>query len=406
MKQKVTKLVRFFWDPICVTAGILPFSFLVYARFVPEILPWAWIFPAIYGLSFLVCMHVPEEKIGTATTCSIILVLLAGAALLTLQFKLSVMVAAAGIVVMLIVRMSEGGASISAYIFMALHVYTQIQILVKRITENPMYEPIAGISTISFFVFLLMSMLSMNRDNLQDVTMGRQKIPKSMQKKQRSLTIGLFAAAVGVAAIPAVVRVVSDFVNWLLHLFLAFMDWLTRLISGQESDDPPIVKDAVNGFATDTNKSEFVQNLEGIIAVLLIVAIAVVFGWIAIKIIIRLVKIFRELWKKLGRNKIADQETYEDEITSTREDFWKDWMDALAARRKLNSVDEKSLNPGERIRYRYLRLLMKHREWHSGKTARENLPDPAASLYERARYSQHLITEEDAQQFIADVKKI
>ena len=151
MKQNVTKLVRFFWDPICVTAGILPFSFLVYARFVPEILPWAWIFPAIYGLSFLVCMHVPEEKIGTATTCSIILVLLAGAALLTLQFKLSVMVAAAGIVVMLIVRMSEGGASISAYIFVALHVYTQIQILVKRITENPMYEPIAGISTISFF---------------------------------------------------------------------------------------------------------------------------------------------------------------------------------------------------------------------------------------------------------------
>ena len=69
-------------------------------------------------------------------------------------------------------------------------------------------------------------------------------------------------------------------------------------------------------------------------------------------------------------------------------------------------MDERSLDPGKRIRYRYMRLLMKHKDWHAGKTARENLPDNAASLYERSRYSKHPITEEDAQQFITDVKSV
>ena len=62
--------------------------------------------------------------------------------------------------------------------------------------------------------------------------------------------------------------------------------------------------------------------------------------------------------------------------------------------------------PDQRIRDRYQRLMQKHPEWDSGSTARENLPESAAPLYERVRYSPYPVTEEDAQQFAAETKKV
>jgi hypothetical protein len=69
-------------------------------------------------------------------------------------------------------------------------------------------------------------------------------------------------------------------------------------------------------------------------------------------------------------------------------------------------VRESQLPPRERIRARYRKLLKKNPRWRSGRTARENLPEELASVYERARYSQHPITEEEAEQFRQNAKKL
>ena len=62
------------------------------------------------------------------------------------------------------------------------------------------------------------------------------------------------------------------------------------------------------------------------------------------------------------------------------------------------------MSPGERIRDRYLRLLRKHPDWTAHTTARENIPEELATLYERARYSAHNPTEGEAEQFRSGTK--
>ena len=52
----------------------------------------------------------------------------------------------------------------------------------------------------------------------------------------------------------------------------------------------------------------------------------------------------------------------------------------------------------------YARLLRKKPQWTSSSTARENLPENAAALYERARYSEHPISSEDADSFVREIR--
>ena len=406
MKQKLLNFLKFFWDPISCTAGIIPLSYMMIARFAPEFLQIAWVFPGLYGVLLAICLPARGRKASVLTFVGAGLIMGLGMGLQLISPRFSVFVLAIGVAAMLPIRMMESGAAVSSYIFTALHVFCQVQIQIKRLGHNTMYEPIVTVATVSFFVFLLLSMLSMNRENLQDITMGRHKIPKSMQKKQRNFTVVLFVGTFVITMIPALVEAIQAFFTWLLNLFLAFMDWLTRLLSGQESDDPPIDKNAIANLTGDGSAGGTTENFENVLVILLMIAVAIILAIELVKIIRRVVRALKKLWKKLGQRRVVETEAFEDEITSTRENVLKGWLDALAARRKITSVDERSLEPGKRIRYRYLRLLLKHKDWHAGKTARENLPDNAASLYERARYSDHPITEEDAQQFITDVKSV
>ena len=117
-------------------------------------------------------------------------------------------------------------------------------------------------------------------------------------------------------------------------------------------------------------------------------------------IIKRIQAFFRNLRKGLTSYATSVSEDYIDEVTD---------LTPAAAKKKaprLSSSEERALPPAERIRYRYRRLKARHPEWESGSTARENLSDKAAPLYEKARYSTHPITEEDADTFKANTRKV
>ena len=43
--------------------------------------------------------------------------------------------------------------------------------------------------------------------------------------------------------------------------------------------------------------------------------------------------------------------------------------------------------------------MKKHPYWGDQSTARENLPKDAAQIYEKARYSEHTLSQQDAEQF-------
>jgi len=99
---------------------------------------------------------------------------------------------------------------------------------------------------------------------------------------------------------------------------------------------------------------------------------------------------------------VASQD-YVDEITDTREDGG-EVSGSLLARIRRMAVSERGMSPAGRIRHRYRVLLRRHPDWHASRTARENLPEETAALYEAARYSGREVSEEEAERFVREAK--
>ena len=116
-------------------------------------------------------------------------------------------------------------------------------------------------------------------------------------------------------------------------------------------------------------------------------------------------KLLYQLLAALSRFAANTAEDYEDEITNIRTADHGLHIRRMRNNRSLRT-DPRTLTPGQRIRTRYQHLSKKHREWTSCTTARENLPAELAFFYERARYSQHPITQEEASQFTSGTKHI
>lgn len=116
-----------------------------------------------------------------------------------------------------------------------------------------------------------------------------------------------------------------------------------------------------------------------------------------------LYKLVTALWKTAkkflqrileGANTVAAD--FEDEVTDTRQEDREQNRESRA--RETQSVPL-GLTPTQRIRRRYRSLQTRNPKWGQSSTARENLPEDAAALYEKARYSSHTVTEKDAENF-------
>ena len=138
----------------------------------------------------------------------------------------------------------------------------------------------------------------------------------------------------------------------------------------------------------------------------LVTALAVaafVFGlFIILRFLLRRALILaRRLLARLRAYAAVVSDDYSDEITDTRsEDGRRD--EYLRRRRGRRTSSPAPSAPGARIRWRYARLLARGK-WASSSTARENLPQEAAALYERARYSDLPVSKEDADRFDASI---
>ena len=114
----------------------------------------------------------------------------------------------------------------------------------------------------------------------------------------------------------------------------------------------------------------------------------------------------QELVVSLGKFSASVSEDYVDEVTDTRDEGSEEKLQRRRRNPKLSAREERILPPGERIRYRYRRILSKHPDWVPGTTARESLPEELACVYEKARYSGFEMTEEEAAAFTGGTSKL
>ena len=155
----------------------------------------------------------------------------------------------------------------------------------------------------------------------------------------------------------------------------------------------------LSGLPTE-EASLFARILEQIFVVISVVLL-VVAALLALRFLWRKLKqLLRYLYGQLRHYASTASEDYVDEVEDTREQGEKHYSLAQRIMRRRNAQKNlKTLPPREQIRMRYSILRGKHPEWEQSSTARENLSESSAQLYEKARYSSHEITLQDSESF-------
>ena len=278
----------------------------------------------------------------------------------------------------------------------------------RRTGERPGFLAAAPMLTAGFILFAGLAMLSINRVGMDQAAMGRQRITASMRRINVLLTVGLLALTLLISALPAIVRAVEQAWDLLLDLARRLLEWLSRLLP-QSSPTGGILMESMDMsglMEAPGEPSLLAEILEKVafavagIAGAVLVVLAARFLYRRLK---KLAKLLRELMRRYAA---ASSEDYEDEITDTREEGRREQLPLRALRRRLNLRDDKSLPPAQRIRRRYARMRMHHAEWQDSRTARETLSTDAACLYERARYSEHPVTDEEAAEFAQRTRSV
>jgi len=282
------------------------------------------------------------------------------------------------------------------------HMLAQFFVNVDRQNNaGALYAPVATPLIVSFLVFAALGLMAMNRLSLISAVNGKSGLPKSMRWKNRLLTAALMAIVLFVAVLPAVIRAIEKAWEWLMYVVLLVVRLILSILPEQSSTGG-------GGGGMDMSMfggGEREQSLLGMIIEKIVLALALIIAavllFLALRVVWKKLKILiARIIERLNVYMAASSEDYVDEISDTRDDAQHDRLLHRARRRMLKKrVDESTLSPRERVRYRYLQMWLRHPEWTPERTARENLNADAANLYERARYSSHEVTEREAEAF-------
>ena len=404
MKEHNNELLRKGQFLLLMACAVNPIPLLIYVAFASMLLPFAWLLPLAYILLALLSFRIPGKfrLLYGVGGCIVLLglgyaMLLSGAHWITM---LAPALYAGVLMASLPVASWPPNKEISPlwyYTGALLHVAVFVFKFIYKAFNGFSMDSIDPGLLLSFFVMVILVMLSLTRINLSASANGRQKPSAFMWQKNLTLTAVFFGLAILIAMIPSIYKTLDAFFAWIVELIKRFfasikIQQVINDMGSGEKVPPPTDQEG----AGPTLLSDILNILFLLCGTVLAIAIAIP---ILIKIYKAVVRFIKKLLSNTATYLSDASGDYEDEVTDLRGVLTK------AKGPRFSSAEERSLPPQERIRFRYRRLKARHPEWEYGSTARENLSDMAAPLYEKARYSSHPITEEDAEAFRTNTKR-
>ncbi len=383
-------------------AGLLPLAWILLGLLRPGLLGLAWLWPLGYFLlAFgLICLK-GRWRLRLAAPLAVLLTAAAlyqgfGAALTTAVFA-----------ALLVASMPMGGwgpgeehSVMHTTLLACVQLAGQLALHHRGFAAGLLEAGANRFFLGSFLVFLLLTLLAMNRRSLRTASGKRKAVPTSMRGKNAAMTLGLFLLTIGLSLIPFL----CDRLKQLLLILLRLLgEVLMKLLSrpggnaggGGGAESPQQLLGALGA----AEASPFALLMERIFRYIAAAAIVVLAGYLLYQIGRRLWRLLRRLLASVNRFAQSAGEDYEDEISDTRE--------AGERRRVFTSLrrrpvwrDDPAAAPAQRIRSRLGYLRARSKTWSPGTTAREALPAEAAAIYEKARYSTHPVSREEAERFI------
>lgn len=283
-----------------------------------------------------------------------------------------------------------------------IHVAAQIWLnLMDGTALQATYAPVRPLLTATLVIFLACSVLTLNQLNLASALPEAQAVPGSIRRRNRLLTFLMLVAALLISLIPALGRWLTQAWDMLRTVVAQVIRWLIDLYPA-----PASVPGGGGAGDADFGMLGEAAPTSPLAVILEKIMLALAFAFLAVL----LVKALRILGQKLmmflrwGFQRLQSYassatEDYVDELQNTREQGDERFLLNRLRRRRISARELEAMPPRERIRVLYAIARRKHPEWPASGTARETLKEESARIYERARYSSHPVTEEDADRF-------
>ena len=400
---------------LIIASGTYPLVMVLLDRLNTQILMWGWVFPLAYVVLALVGISVKGQLRMAAGIAMSVGYIAATFLLVPGVSRLGALAAAVLCCGLLLWSLKIGGWSSKKEIpvlWIAMgaicHGLGQAMLHVDRVAGGQGLAIYNGMFLAALFVFVLLTMLSMNRDSLTSASGKRQSVPGTMRQKNVLLIFMFFILAVAASALPSafsgIMGVLERGIAWLVDLVIRLIpDTTTQKVENIPAPTGDISFNPGGGDGGEIILNPVAEKIMAFIG-------GIIFFSLLLYVLYRLYRMagdtLRRFVASLGKFAANVSEDYIDEVTDTREDGTAEKLERKPLAARLPIFEPRNLSPGERIRFRYQRMMRAHPEWLPGSTARENLPREMASLYERARYSAHPVSDGDAAAFAEGSKKI
>lgn len=415
MKLNTTDFLRKCQHSLQMALGSVPVMILLVMNNAPELAGRMWLLPGAFVLLSWGCILLPGKRRLLGGIASAAAMVALGVMLLDVRTNLLLAALPVMYAALIFATLPIGGWERGHELNVAWHVtgiclYVLMQLLINgaRLNASGLYNNVERLVLLCFLGYSVLVLLALNRASLESAAMSRRKVPVLMRRQNRVITMVLLALGVLIAAIPAIGSTLSR----LWDLLMRGLAWLGALIAalmpqqqssgGGDAGSPAGMFD-LGEVKEPSALARFMEKLVMVAALVVLVILLIVAARALYKKLRRLMKY---LWERLGQYSAAAGEDYEDEITDTRDEADVERASLFGRLRRMAPEDAKNMSPTEKVRYRYRRLRRKHPDWTQASTARETLPEDAAILYERARYSGETLTEEDAGRFRENTRRV
>lgn len=414
MKYNPSELMRKAQFPLMIASATMPLVLLMFSVFAPGWMPLAWLMPGMYVLAALGALFVPGKyrRIYGIVGIVIIACVGIGVALSVRCWCLAPVAFVYCVILFASLRIAgwewhEELPPVFAYAGCGIMAAVQVVMMILNSSRPSITERMESGVTVTFLVFALCLLLSMNRSTLNNSTARKHRVSANVRRKNRTMVLIFFLIVALLVGVPAVMNAVLEIIRWIVR-------WLTELL--EKPYEPPEVIVPETSEPNLPQKPDmplgetslFARIMQEIFRWSSLLMLVVGVPALLVFVFLRLRKFAKWLGKSAesaGRAWREASEDYEEEITDIRGEEQAVWRPEKQ-NRFVGFLQERRLPPGERVRNRYGKLQTKHKDWSASSTARENIPEQAATVYERARYSDETITEADAQQFVKDIRKM
>lgn len=399
-------LLRQRWHlPLMLAAGFLPLPILICARSTPD-MSWAGLpVAAIYLLLAELCIILPGKRrliagiLGAAAICAAGVALLPWRGLLVM-FLIPIAYAA----LLLASLMAEGGIPSITFSCLGLfcHVVAQFMQLVDAQVGRSMGTAVIAVLRIAFLLYGFLVLFALNRSSLNEAAAKGSPAPATVRRWNKMFTVAVGLITLIIACLPAILRFFAKIWDMIILGIMYLWRLLLALIRDDNAAEMMAGGGMGGGLPGTAGETALIWKILEKIFMALAIAVFVFLAWLVLK---ALWKKLKKLWavamERMRAFAQAASEDYHDEISDTREGGERTSLLKRLTRKRdpLKGIDEKKLTPRERVRFYYLKSRLKHPDWQIDQTARETLNADTAETYEKARYSQHDLSEVEAETF-------